>query len=429
MTDRLYLHVGGPKSGTTFLQQMLAENRGQLEASGTWVNPRRLEAIHAAMVVREDPRLERLPAAARGSWDRLVEQVRAWRGPRAVISYELFAGASTEQIERALAPLEGIEVHVVITARDLALSARSAWQERLKFGLQTPLADWRPKGEAAGPRAEWGWRTMDPAGVAARWAAVVSSEQVHVVTVPRAGDRTELWRRFAAACDLQDVEVVAPANRSNESLGLAGVELLRRVNAQIAGPLKEDNRLQARWIRDELAHGVLAHVGGNEVIGVPAELLAAATRRSEATIQVLTDADYPVYGDLEDLRATSPEARPPESVTDGQLLDVAVRALALMLEREQERAESGPPGRGPEGQSESRDDAGVRGTIRKLRDSGRGIAVERLESRVAALELELHDARANQLRVAELTDLVTALFGEPGSPDAEAVKKYREETL
>ena len=32
--QRLYLHVGLPKSGTTFLQALLAKNRGRLKESG-----------------------------------------------------------------------------------------------------------------------------------------------------------------------------------------------------------------------------------------------------------------------------------------------------------------------------------------------------------------------------------------------------------
>src|SRR5690606_12765964 len=162
MTDRVYVHVGAPKSGTTYLQGVLETNRALLGAAGIRVvGERHLDLVHAGMVIREDPRLERLPATARSAWDRLVAEVRAWEGPVAIISYELLAGASAEQVERALADLTGHEVHVVITARDLAGAVPSAWQERLKFGLTTPLEDWSPRPESAGPRAEWGWRTLD----------------------------------------------------------------------------------------------------------------------------------------------------------------------------------------------------------------------------------------------------------------------------
>ncbi len=172
MTKRVYLHVGAPKSGTTYIQQVLEDNRARLHDAGVRVvGDKHLDRVHAAMVVREDPRLEALPEAARTSWERLVKQIHGWRGDVAILSYELFAGASAEQVAAALADLAGLEVHVVITARDLGASVPSAWQERLKFALTTPLEEWRPRPERAGVRAEWGWRTLDPAGVAARWGA------------------------------------------------------------------------------------------------------------------------------------------------------------------------------------------------------------------------------------------------------------------
>ncbi|MFA6299205.1 MAG: hypothetical protein WC642_08565, partial [Nocardioides sp.] len=69
MTQRLYLHVGAPKSGTTYLQRVLETNRARLADAGVLVvGDRHLDRIHAAMVVREDPRLESLPERARTSW-------------------------------------------------------------------------------------------------------------------------------------------------------------------------------------------------------------------------------------------------------------------------------------------------------------------------------------------------------------------------
>ncbi len=60
MTQRVYLHVGAPKSGTTYLQQTLRTNRDRLEAAGVLVaGESHVELVHAAMVVREDVRLER----------------------------------------------------------------------------------------------------------------------------------------------------------------------------------------------------------------------------------------------------------------------------------------------------------------------------------------------------------------------------------
>ncbi|MDN4162234.1 DUF6752 domain-containing protein [Nocardioides abyssi] len=435
MTERVYLHVGAPKSGTTYLQRILEANRGPLADAGVLVvGETHLDRIHAAMVVREDPRLDSLPERASTAWDRLVAQVRGWRGPVAILSYELFAGASAEQVARVLRDLDGIEVHVVITARDLGRAVPSAWQERLKFALTTPLEKWRPRPESAGVRAEWGWRTMDPAGVAARWGAELPPERVHVVTVPSTpGDEHELWRRFAAACSIDPPGLRLDVERVNESLGLPAAELLRRVNGAVREPIT-GNREQALWLRDTLAHGILAQLG-REPIGLTDKQYADATARADAAVGAIAEAGYAVHGDLEDLRATRPDARTPGEATDTELLEVAVetivRLLVLVRERTHERDTARRTlDRDPD---ERRVVALGKGVVRRItapRVEGRA---EDLRARVAELEAEVARSRELQLRVAELSDVVTELLLPPRSSDgrvtAKALNTYRGHSL
>lgn len=435
MTERVYLHVGAPKSGTTYLQRILEANRGALADAGVLVvGDTHLDRIHAAMVVREDPRLDSLPERASTAWDRLVAQVRGWRGPVAVLSYELFAGASADQVARVLRDLDGIEVHVVITARDLGRAVPSAWQERLKFALTTPLEKWRPRPESAGVRAEWGWRTMDPAGVAARWGAELPPERVHVVTVPTtAGDEHELWRRFAAACSIDPPGLRLDLERVNESMGLAAAELLRRVNGAVREPIT-GNREQALWLRDTLAHGILAKLG-REPIGITDKQLADATARADAAIAAIAEAGYAVHGDLEDLRATRPDARTPGEATDAELLAVAletiVRLLVLVRERTRERdAARTTLARNPD---ESKVVALGKGVVRRITAPRVESRAEDLRARVAELEAEVARSRELQLRVAELSDVVTELLLPPRSTDgrvtAKALNTYRSHSL
>ena len=439
MTQRVYLHVGAPKSGTTYLQRVLEKNRAVLADAGVLVvGERHLDRIHAAMVVREDPRLESLPDRAATAWRRLVDQIRGWHGDVAILSYELFAGASAEQVENALADLDGIEVHVVITARDLGRSVPSAWQERLKFALTTPLEKWKPRPEEAGVRAEWGWRTMDPSGVAARWGATLPAGHVHVVTVPReASDEQELWRRFAAACGIAALPalegVVDPSvERANESLGLVAAELLRRVNEKVREPIT-GNREQAVWLRDTLAHGILVELG-REPIGLTDEQFADASDRAEQAVASLTEAGYDVQGDLDDLAATRPEARTPGEATDAELLEVAVetivRLLLLVRERTRERDSASHTVLAEEG---SRFAAIGKGVVRRLTAPRVEHRTEALRARVAELEAQVAESRALHLRVAELSDVVTELLLPPVASDgritAKALAGYRSESL
>jgi hypothetical protein len=433
MTERVYLHVGAPKSGTTYLQRVLETNRGTLADAGVLlVGDRHLDRVHAAMVVREDPRLESLPEAASTAWQRLVDQVLGWRGERAVLSYELFAGASAEQVQRALADLDGVEVHVVITARDLAGAVPSAWQERLKFALTTPLERWRPRPESAGERAEWGWRTMDPAGVAARWGATLPPERVHVVTVPRsAGDRTELWHRFAAACELPVDGLTLAPEAANESLGVVAAELLRRVNGAV-GERISGNRQQALWLRDTLAHGVLAGLG-RERIGLTDRQFTEAQERAAASAEAIRAAGWRVHGDLDDLAAIRSEARTPGQVSEAELLDAATEAIAqlLLLVRERTRERDAARRTGDETPTGLR--VLTAGVVRRVTAPRVENRAEELRARVAELEAEVARSRALHLRVGELTDVVSELLLPAHQRDerltARAVRDYRGRSL
>ena len=51
-----------------------------------------------------------------------------------IISHEILAAARPERVARAMADLEGSEVHIVYSARDLARQLPAGWQESIKQG-------------------------------------------------------------------------------------------------------------------------------------------------------------------------------------------------------------------------------------------------------------------------------------------------------
>src|SRR4029077_18663486 len=107
-----------PKTGTTFLQQVMWSNRAELAAQGVV-----LPGHHAQDHFRASQDLsgiEKLASAPAGSWagewEILASQARQAHSV-AVISHELFSAADAEQAGRAIASLRPAEVHVVITVR------------------------------------------------------------------------------------------------------------------------------------------------------------------------------------------------------------------------------------------------------------------------------------------------------------------------
>ena len=89
-----------------------------------------------------------------------------------------------------------------------------------------------------------------------------------MVTVPaRAAGADKLWHRFASATGLAEVEDLdLGVERANESLGVVEAELLRRVNGGIDGRIP-GGRQKSLWMRDLLAHTILAPIG-REPIGL-----------------------------------------------------------------------------------------------------------------------------------------------------------------
>lgn len=425
MSKRLYWHVGTPKSGTTYLQSVLRQNAERLAASGWLVaGDTHLELVRSGMAVRQDPNLASLPEHARNSWSRVVQQIGDWPGD-SVLSYELFAGASPDQIAAAMAEFDGHEVHVVVTARELGAVVPSGWQERLKFGLTTTLEDWEPRPEQAGPVAQWSWRTLDAASVAERWgAALPDPARLHVVTVPPDAAPDELWRRFAEACSLDVPGLDLAVDRANESLTPARAEVLRRVNEQVADTF-DGPREASVWLRDTLAHRILAR-GGGERPGLTDDQFAALDARGEQLVGRLGRAGWMIHGDLADLRTRRPEGRTPGEVADREIAEVATEAVAaLLLEL---RAASRPePGPAPEAEPGP---VSLRGRVKRF---GARIVLDQLRRRIDALEAQVQEERRLHQRVAELEDLVAELLlpteGQSDELIRRAIHFYRKGTL
>src|SRR5215217_6388596 len=140
--QRVVLHIGTPKSGTTFLQRALWRHREQLDAMGvTCAGDRHYEMFHAAIELRGSYAFwGRDEEELAGTWQRLSDAARDYEGIT-IMSHELLGAARREQVDTGLAALEGLDVHLVVTARDLARQVASDWQERVKNGNQVTFAD------------------------------------------------------------------------------------------------------------------------------------------------------------------------------------------------------------------------------------------------------------------------------------------------
>ena len=118
MTKRVHLHVGTPKTGTSYLQHVLFHNRRTLQRHGIAYPARRHDAHFLAALDLMRMPWGGLEAQAIGSWDKLAASVRKASGD-AIISHEILATASRVQIGHALDSLghrdqaDPTEIHLV----------------------------------------------------------------------------------------------------------------------------------------------------------------------------------------------------------------------------------------------------------------------------------------------------------------------------
>ena len=332
MTRRVFLHIGLPKTGTTYLQSILWKHRDLLRERGLLLPGSKREHLWASGDVRGERRLERRNADAPGSWGRLVDEIAEW--PRdALVTHEFFCGASADQVGAALARLSDArpdEVHVVVTAREMVSLVTARWQEWVKNGATGEIDSYPPR-DGVDPTDEWGWGTLDLGDVLARWSVHVPPERIHVLCPPEPGEpESALWDRFAGVLGLDPAGFDAAAAQQNRSLGVVAVELMRRVNAHVSVGSPAE---RGTWLRGYLGQGVLAELDQERFW--PGEARVAQLRaRGDAALAALRSGGYDVVGDVAVLETPpSLEARRhPAEVRDDELVDAAARAMARMLD-------------------------------------------------------------------------------------------------
>lgn len=332
VTRRAFLHVGSPKTGTTYLQGLLWASRPALSRQGVDLPLTLGDHFRLSLVLREaiDPVTDDVdPDEVLDSFARAIGDTDL----DVLISHELLASATPAGVRRLLDLLVGLEVHIVLTTRDWQRQLPAEWQQSVKtrqvWGFEEFLSTVRDD-----PRHR-SWVRQDFAGVASLWGGHLPPEQVHIVTVPPPGSSPELLRdRFSEVLGVDATALGPDPGRTNPSLTLEGTEVLRRVNAALGDRLPRPRSGYNRIARFWFAEKVLTTTSGTRLT-LPAAHRAWCAAGSEGQVAALTDAGYDVVGDLSDLVGRPEDAgHPVPEIADPEdLLDVAVAGLAAALDQ------------------------------------------------------------------------------------------------
>ncbi len=333
MTRRVLLHVGAPKTGTSFVQDILFTHREALREQGILYPAEREDAHFLASLDLMDLPWGGLEKQAPGAWDRLAEEVRAWPGT-SIVSHEILARASRISVARALDSLGGddAEIHIVYSARDLVRQIPAEWQENVKHrrtrtydsfleALRDP--------ERSTDVGSWFWGVQEVPDVLDRWGGSIPRERIHLVTVPPPGaSKTLLWERFAGLFGIDPVEFT-PTDKANASLGVPESTMVRRLNERLNDVLP--NQHYRSLVREMLVHRNLSAHAGSPRLSLPPETHEWASALGRSWVSELALRGYDVVGDLDDLIAGEP--RPfvdPDHCDEEAVADSAIEALAIM---------------------------------------------------------------------------------------------------
>ncbi|WP_101523028.1 hypothetical protein [Nocardioides houyundeii] len=344
MSRVVYLHIGAPKTGTTYLQDRLARNVSTLAEHGVTIPtknrfvPADLFHFRAALDLLEQD-WGGAPGHANGAWDAMVRRVRRASGP-VVISHEILAPAPADKIAKVMNDLAGCEVHIVYSARDLGRQLPAAWQESIKQGRKWSFKRFLTKVE----RGEtWFRKALDLPQVLNNWAAKLPPEQVHVVTVPHDRAGNLLWQRFSTAFGIDPSWAPLDSERSNPSLGVAETMLIRKLNRRLELGVRREATYDA-LIREMLAEGELVNRPSVPVT-LPPEHYDWAEDQAELWIDWIQGSGVNVVGDVADLRPRRPAPdtpwTDPDKVRARPQLSAAMDALAAMTREAASRAEPG----------------------------------------------------------------------------------------
>lgn len=333
MAQRVVLHVGLMKSGTSYVQQRLQHSKRSLRRHG-FQFPGASWRVQVMAVTEVLGRRRRPPRSRVGAWDKLVARVDG-HDRTSLISMEFLAAPGVQKLQVVADAFAPAQVEVVVTARDLGRTLPAMWQESVKNGQAWSFSEYADAvRDEVGPGVMF-WREQALAGVVSRWSEVVGTDRVTVVTVPPPqADRDLLWDRFCQATALPP-EATAPIEAVNESLGAASVGVLRHVNAA----LREDDvpwEVYSDVVKFGLGKSVLSrHRAEEDPIGfVVPDWLRERSRRMRERVR---ESGVRVVGDLEDLEPHDVPGVDPDAVPADEVRDAALHAVTLLVRKRLEQ--------------------------------------------------------------------------------------------
>jgi hypothetical protein len=326
VADRLIVHIGPRKTGTTYLQRVLQQLSPGLQSHGVLYpidyrdqdDYNHVGAISDLTHNEESKETNRWTGKDGSGWTGLAAAIAAWEGT-AIISAEMIGGLRPSAAQRMLDGLNCNRVDIVITMRDLARILPSSWQQHVRNTHTQSYRGYlerrsRERGELPPAQMQeiWDterhqtfWRSYAYGALVRRWQSLVGDQQVRVVTLPPPGSPSNLlWDRFRAALDVAALPETAPklppfiANMGSTRAEAIFLHALNVEAKRRGWNRKTANELQQRL----LSSGFLERPSRGGPLLLPGAYLTRVRAWADIDIADVSSTGVSVYGDVEDLR-------------------------------------------------------------------------------------------------------------------------------
>ncbi|GGR72423.1 hypothetical protein J2S40_002749 [Nocardioides luteus] len=325
MSGVVFLHIGTRKSGTTSLQQLLrssadalAEQSVALRATPHGMTQVIADLAHGGRELQE---------AAVGRLVRVLEV-----GPeRQIISLEALAELPQWLASQIVATIQGLgyEVRVLITARHWGVAIPSEWQQSVKERGTATLQEYVAATRHGSPGESGFWACHYLPDIVSRWSE--RADDVSVIATPSpSGDGPGIVDLFCAevGVDPSILSMRSGATVANRSLSLAQAEMVRRLNLELSRRKVPKRPFYRKAVRGWIVRESLMADSGRMPVRLPAEALPWCIEVTRRQLVELRRSGARIVGDEADLLCPEDLAVGTVQPDDGDVLDVAVGAMA-----------------------------------------------------------------------------------------------------
>jgi hypothetical protein len=309
MAEKVILHVGFHKTGTTAIQTSLHHQRESLLEHGITYHYSRARAQHEAawglnakVWGWKNRGGKETPIS---KWTSFAKKVNNTKGT-VVASSEFFSELSSEKIQRIRQDIKTTDVQIIFTIRPLGKMLASSYQQYLKYGIKSTYEEWlhamldEPGASKQTPSF---WQRNFHGQSIQTWADVFGSQNVTVMVVDETNPQM-LYNQFNEYLGLPSGHLKEQESGGNRSLTAAEAELLQMINAKYPKDRQWDD--YTIFVR-QVAFKALTDRKApekSEKIQTPDWAIARAKQLTlESTKQIIASG-VKIMGDIETLNST-----------------------------------------------------------------------------------------------------------------------------